>query len=327
MKNILFVGDCRSNAGPANVNKELIPHLGDQYVFLQAKKSYIRMAELACKLRGSSVLVVSGVSRIGTVAMKLAKVLGVRSVYMMHGCAAYEEELNGSSEKSAVMIRRESQILENADLLLPVSARFSQWVKERYPQYAHKTQYLYNGLQKPDFQLPQEPKIPGRIVSAGGDRNSKNNAVLCQAVEGMHGEATLAVCGKIHNPAGIVPGQHTWYQDLIPQEDFYRELNRAELFVLNSVFEPFSLSVTDALNCGCSVLVSDRAGIADLLELEEADVIRDPMDAAEIQQKIQYLLQHPNQKRIASRLDYDAWSYEKQAQKLTDLCIRLTEKI
>ncbi len=320
MKKILFIGDLKSNAGPANVNKALLPYLGEQYVFLTAKSSYTRMAELVFKLLGCSVLVVSGISRLGAAAVKVARFTGVKTVYIMHGCAEYESELNGSSSADSLMVEREREIMRRADLLLPVSASFADWVRARYTQYADKTRHLYNGIVRPESLPEHREKTRGLIVSAGGDRPTKNNASLALAVEQMQGEAALTVCGKLHHPQKLTARKNVKYTDLIPQSEFFAELCRAEVFVLNSVFEPFSLSVTDALACGCSVLISDRAGIADILDLRECDLIRDPNNTAEIAEKLRYLLQDPNCERISSALDFDAYSCAKQAERLTAFC-------
>lgn len=71
-------------------------------------------------------------------------------------------------------------------------------------------------------------------------------------------------------------------------------MQKSELYILNSVYEPFALSVYDALLCGCSVLITNVAGALELLNVTEHDVIFDPMDENEIANKIDYLLEKRN---------------------------------
>ena len=128
MKKFLFVGDTNGNTGPANVNKGIVANLS--YAFCIADsvnkvKKYINafIGVVRCK-----VIVVSGMSKVGVCAIKLAKLLNKKTVYIMHGCYEMECALNESAvdENSLQM---EQYILHSVDLLLPVSERYSQITK------------------------------------------------------------------------------------------------------------------------------------------------------------------------------------------------------
>ena len=113
---------------------------------------------------------------------------------------------------------------------------------------------------------------------------------------------------------------------MVPQKQLYEEMMKSELYVLNSVYEPFALSVFDALLCGCSILVTNVAGALELLNVTEHDVIYDPMDKDEIAEKIEYLLQHPNNERLMKKLDFDKISYEAEVKRLEQFCEMLCQK-
>lgn len=320
---ILFVGDHHSNAGPANVNKQIIENLTEEYHILKASNLPSKIVELFWEMNSSDVLVLSGITKIGMAALKLAKLMKIKSIYMMHGCAEYEVKMNGREPNSQLLVRREKEILKAVDLILPVSRRFSDWVKKNYPQYKNKIQYLFNGVEQPEKVDFHGERLQNRVIAVGADRATKNNSVLCEAVEELGGFAKLIICGKIHSQDSLSYSPNIQYLDLIPQKEFYLELCKSNLFVLNSTFEPFSLSVIDALNCGCSILVSNDAGIVDLLELKDTDIIFDPNDKKEIQTKIQYLLANPNNSRIVSCLDYKSLSYQKRVEELTSYCEKI----
>ena len=147
MKKFLFVGGTNGNTGPANVNKGIVANLSDAFCIADSVnkvKKYINafIGVVRCK-----VIVVSGMSKVGVCAIKLAKLLNKKTVYIMHGCYEMECALNESAvdENSLQM---EQYILHSVDLLLPVSERYSQIIQEKYPFCKGKTAYLHNGVEK-----------------------------------------------------------------------------------------------------------------------------------------------------------------------------------
>lgn len=265
----------------------------------------------------SDGLVVSGVSRQGCLLAGFAGLLGKPVVYIMHGSAARE----AAWYPAPAAVKQEAYLMEKASLLLPVSKKFRDWVRETYPRYAEKTQYLYSGIER--LAVSPCEKLPGSIAAAGGDGGIKANAVVARAVEAMEGRASLTVFGPVHREH---PGCHVRYAGRLPQQEFLRELTRTELFVLNSRFESFSLSTIEALLQGCSVLVSENAGVAEVLALREEDMIHDPLDAGEVEKKIAHLLAYPNHDRLLASLDLEELSWESSAEKLERLCRELTKE-
>lgn len=316
---ILFCGDAVGNSGPGNVNKEIVKNLNSRFLYANWKNKYLHMLQLCFLLLRSRVVVVSGVSRKGALLFRLAGLLGKRKVYLMHGCAAWEIHINQIT-LSEKILAQERYLLEHSDLILAVSHRYALWFRQQYPQYAHKVSHLTLGvsLDVPDFS--DVPKVKGHVAAVGGMRKLKNNSIVADVVESMNGRASLVVYGM---PAVATGHRHTLCKGHIPHDQFLKGLAEAELFVLNSLLESFSLAAIEALLCGCSVLISQVAGVTDLLTLEESDIIRDPNDKEELTRKIAYLLEHPNNQRILSRLDLQAHTYEKCVQRLENLCIDL----
>lgn len=323
---ILFGGETNGNGGPPNVNKGFVQNLTKRFVYLRSRNRYLKYIEPLCKSLFCNVLVASGVSRIACMLVGLAKLFGKKSVYIMHGCAEYETVVN-KQEHVESFLRQEKYLLEHADLILPVSERFMKWAQSRYPQYAGKMNYLYNGIDCTALKdLPSRPKKPGTIVAVGADRGVKNNMPLALAVEALAGEADLEIYGTIYHGVPNNDFRHVKYLDKLSHDAFLEKLGETELFVLNSIFESYGLSVIEALACGCSILVSEIAGVTGILALEESDIIRDPMDTEALQRKIRYLQQNPNNKRILSQLNMEEWSYGKAVERLEQLCWKLVNK-
>lgn len=319
---ILFWGDTRENAGPMNINKGIVKNLSARFRYVPAQGKYRKMAMGLLYLMTSDALVVSGISKQGGILVAAAKLLRRPSVYIMHGCAVYENRLNNRhhTEKSEKL---EAYILENAKLILPVSKKFMHWVHQYYPQYSHKTEYLFNGIDQSVFdKAVSAPKQPGSVVAMGGLRIEKNNIPVIEAVEKLDGRAVLSVFGVPQN--GEMPvKQYSHFVPKVSQPEFLSILAQSQLFVLNSIYETFGISVTEALACGCSVLISEIVGSTDLFALEETDIIHDPMDTEEIRRKIEYLLEHPNNERILSTFNIDEWSFAKMVERLEKRCANL----
>ena len=85
------------------------------------------------------------------------------------------------------------------------------------------------------------------------------------------------------------------------------------------------MTIFDALNSGCSILISDKAGATDLLDLQEMDIIYNPLDKEEIKEKLLYLLDNPNNERILAGLDYEELSFSKSVKKIQEYCEMLLE--
>ena len=322
MKKYLFVGCTNGNTGPANVNKGIVANLSDAFCIADSENKVKKYTDAFLGVVRCKVVVVSGMSKVGVYAIKLAKLLNKKTVYIMHGCYEIETALNESAiDENSLQMER--YILHTVDLLLPVSKRYSQIIQEKYPFCKEKTAYLHNGVEKINLECGKVQREKGRITAVGGDRKLKNNVTIARAMSRVNDDSILSVYGHLYHPYDLPKGNNIEYVGLVPQEQLYKEMMRSELFVLNSTIESFGLTVFDALQCGCSVLVSNAAGALDLLDVKENDVIFDPMNENEIASKIDYLLANPNNARLVSSLDFDRISYQAEVEKLENYCNRL----
>lgn len=322
MKKYLFVGCTNGNTGPANVNKGIVANLSDAFCIADSENKVKKYTDAFLGVVRCKVVVVSGMSKVGVYAIKLAKLLNKKTVYIMHGCYEIETALNESAiDENSLQMER--YILHTVDLLLPVSKRYSQIIQEKYPFCKEKTAYLHNGVEKINLECGKVQREKGRIIAVGGDRKLKNNVTIARAMSRVNDDSILSVYGHLYHPYDLPKGNNIEYVGLVPQEQLYKEMMRSELFVLNSTIESFGLTVFDALQCGCSVLVSNAAGALDLLDVKENDVIFDPMNENEIASKIDYLLTNPNNARLVSSLDFDRISYQAEVEKLENYCNRL----
>lgn len=326
MKRYVFVGDYVANNGPANVNKGIIKNLTQNFDYVKCSNKYLKVAEIILKISFCDVVVVSGVSLYTYISLKIASLLHKKKIYIMHGCYEIESALNETAidEKSLQM---EKYILHSVDLLLPVSKRYGQVIQEKYPFCKGKTAYLHNGVDKVSMECEDCMREKGRVIAVGGDRKLKNNITVAKAMNKLDDTKVLMVYGHLYHPESLPKGDNIEFKGLVPQKQLYEEMQKSELFVLNSTFESFGLTVFDALQCGCSVLVSNIAGALDILNTTQHDVIYNPMDEDEVAEKIDYLLQNPNNSRLVKGLDFEKISYKAEVERLEQFCRKLSGKV
>lgn len=322
MQKYLFQGNIMGNTGPTNVNKGLVCNLSDSFYVIHSKNKILKYLETVVKVMACKVVVVSGLSKMAMYTVKLAKVLKKKSIYIMHGCCELEALYNEWPVDENIL-KMEKYLLKNVDLILPVSKRYSEIIKQKYSDYEDKIEYIYNGVDKLEQNFDGFNRKKGHIIAVGGDRKLKNNVIVAKAMKKIEENSVLSVYGYIYNPDELPKGTNMKFKGLVSQEQLYRELMQSEIFVLNSIYEPFGLTVFDALKCGCSILVSNVVGALELLDTTEEDIIFNPMDENEIASKIKYLLKNPNNERLISKLDFEKISFKAEAIKLEEFCRKI----
>ena len=60
--------------------------------------------------------------------MRIGKLFGRKSAYLMHGAVEYENSINHAENEQ--MAHDERRMMEMADLILAVSRQFENWLKE-----------------------------------------------------------------------------------------------------------------------------------------------------------------------------------------------------
>ncbi|MHB8128923.1 MAG: glycosyltransferase family 4 protein [Mobilitalea sp.] len=328
---ILFIGDYDANNGPSNVNKNILKYLKINHNYIIGKNKFIQVSETIWKIICSDIIVCSGITTIGRLGIRFTKLLGKKTIYIMHGCLEYENKINelGLSDKK---IKNEKSILYTADLILGVSETYMNWLKNRFPIYKDKIYYLTNGLEQVDFNILKEKTFKYQVVVMGGDRIQKNNIQVCEAVEKLNkkgiGEFCTLIFGRISSSTNVFKKYpHATYKGQVSQKELYDYLAQSDIFVLNSDVESFGLSVVDALNCNCNILISKNAGICSALELNKNDLIYCTKDIDEIADKIIDIINNPNFMRIKKTIDYDNLSWEKVSIRLEKIAKALSNNL
>lgn len=347
---VFIVGDYKTGTGPANVTKEYIRCFPKGTLFQKMTGKISRVPELLVKTAMCDCILFSGYSAQNVLGIKFAKLFKKKTAYLVHGAITHENKINDN--ENLKMSDIEEKTLKDADLLLAVSEKFSEWMKAQYPQYNAKIDYVTNGV---DFEYLRslsmeysdntnnadddkaaadsvDERDAGLILSVGGGMPRKEIIHICEAISIYNSnhpdkELTLAVIGADGRDTEAIKNYpFVDYLGMVPakkKEELYRKAN---VFIQNSCFETFGLAVFEALMSGCSVLTSNVAGALDLLkDADDADIIYDYRDAKEIEAKIEYLLDNPNCDRLKNMIDEGSSTWEKRSVELLNKLSELTK--
>lgn len=319
-KRIFFAGQHWGENGPSEVNKNIVANLPNDVARLSIKNRYLMRIECLLKILWCKVLILSAIGH-KQYEIKLAKWLGCRIIYIMHGFAA---------DDSPFVHKMERQLLPHVDKILCVSSPFCQLAKKRFPQYAGKMEVLTNGVawEKIEKEITNGDikRDDNEIILIGGGREIKRNLIVCKAIEQINMEKGISLHVSVYGAYNeeddsprIKEISCVTYHDLIPHAELLKKYKAARLFIQNSRIEPFGLAVVEAIIGGCDVLLSKNVGAIDIIpDIQPMDIINDFTDINEIQEKIAYLLEHPNNHRIIHSINRENTSLKKAAERLLE---------
>lgn len=338
MIKLFIAGDYWSGTGPANVTKSLIQGNNPCILYQKTKNKLLRIIEIIMKTLRSDAVVYSAFSVQNLWGFAIAKSFHRPSFYLMHGSIDYESFLNGEPQPD--MVKQEASMLNAADFILAVSTPFEQWLKQRYPQYCHKIYTLTNGIDWNQLNHERQSntdksliapkklpaKVPEQILSIGGGMPRKNILSICKAIAYIYQNnpdcaIKLIVLGSDGNDSAAIRSYpFVEYRGLVSHEEALSCMASSSLFIQNSSFETFGLAPVEALLQGCSLLLSSSVGASSIMaNLQEHDIINYPENSQELQEKILFVLQHPNDKRLLKGIDRDSTSIEYRQQELLTL--------
>ena len=329
---IFLAGDSVTGTGPANVTKYYIKELPPGTLYQKIRNKLLRAVEIVIDTVRADVVVYSGYSKQNILGLNIAKKLGKPSAYIMHGCVEYENGIN--LEPDEEMNRVERKTLSLADAVFAVSAPFCEWLKEYYPMYADKFDYVTNGIDTDLIHNANERTGYDRhmIFTIGGGMPRKKIKHICEAVAKLRKEYDpemyLCVIGdKGADSEEIDAYDFVKDMGIVTFEEGVALFKKTALFIQNSCFETFGLAPIEALVCGCPVLCSKQVGALSLIkDLRDTDVIERYDDPCEIAEKIRFNLENSNAKRLVADLEWESNSWKVRSRELVSKLSRLVSK-
>lgn len=322
-RHILFAGNYWINTGPSIVNKNLVNNLPPEILRLKSRNLIALMFECLWKMAKSRIVIFSSMSNFDYFRILLAKLFQNKIVYIMHGCLELEFKANKANNRIGLV--NERLMLKNADKILCVSKQYRDLMSLQYPMYSNKMDVLSNGIDWQSYsKLTCRRERKRQIILIGGGRVTKRNLQVCKAVERInHNTAEIVnviVYGnymQCDDSDEIAAFSFVEFYDILPHDLFLEKLQESQLFIQNSDLESFSIGLIEAVACGCDILFSKNVGAREVFgEIQSEDQIENPLDINEIEEKIRYILEHSNNKRLLCSIDKKSTSIETAGQKL-----------
>lgn len=322
MKRIFFSSTYYTENGPSEVNRNLVENFpkGEVCVLASHNRFLIRL-ETIIKIIFCKVVIISAIGQ-KDYEVRLAIFLRKKIIYIMHGFA---------EDDSEYLKARQDFLLPKVDLILCVSNLFKQQVLTRYPDFKDKLDILYNGIAWERIQSIitgiSTKRNNKEIILIGGGRPIKNNLTVCRAIKLLNETSDVnlhvTVYGNYNDndeSRAIAEYDFVSFAGIIPHEKLLTRLCSANLLVQASFSESFGLAVVEALACGCNIIVSQFVGAIGIIPaIEKDDIIQDPDDIKEIAERIQHVLQFPNNKRLIKSIDKNKTSLAAASIKLVNI--------
>lgn len=325
---IFFVGDFVLNTGPGIANKMMRRGLGKNknYLYSDAKNKFTRVLEIIYKTIIADCVCFCSSSKANIIGIKLAKLFKKKTFYIMHGYLAHEYKINNETIDESELkqiIEYERYVFANVDKVFCVSKKIMNYMKKAEPEFAEKFTYNFNGV---DFDYIEEQtqkynveRQHNQILSIGGGMRRKNNLTVCKAIDYLNREKKMdlkfVVVGLPYtDKEEICKYDFVTYYDYLPYEKVLELMSESKLYIQNSSFETFGLSVIEAVISGCNLLISDSVGAVDAITtITEKEIIYNTNDMHEIASKIEYVLQNDNAERLKIGLNKKEISYKNSA--------------
>lgn len=324
-KCIFFAGQYRGENGPAEVNKNIVAFLPNYVARLRSRNRYLMRLEVLCKICWCDVIILSAIGH-KPYEIRLARFLKRKIIYIMHGFA---------EDDSPFLHKMETCLLPYVDKILCVSTPFCQLAQKRFPQCSDKMEVLTNGIAwgkiEKEFIGKNIKRENHEVILIGGGREIKRNLIVCEAIEQINREKGIHLHVSVYgeyieedDSPRIKKIPCVTYYGLIPHNELLKKYKMSRLFVQNSRIEAFGLAVVEAIIGGCDILLSKNVGAIDVISsIQPMDIINDFEDIKEIQEKIIYILEHPNNSRIIHGIDRENSSPKKAVEKLLEIAERV----
>jgi mannosylfructose-phosphate synthase len=284
--------------------EELFPHLDE---FVENMSSYMDQNDLRYDLIHSHYW------DAGYIGMKMAERLQVPSIYTAHSLGAWKkEQMGGDPEEMerefnfTERIKWEHVIFDNATAQTVTTLDGQETYKRLYDFESENMVIIPPGVDTKRFRplrSGEEDKaldVPGRFVFALSRIDSnKGLDFLIRAFERIKSEtdAHLVIGGGSKNPKphevqvknellDIVRAfdlrDRVTFTGYVPDELLDPYYRQCEVFVLPSKYEPFGMTVLEAMACGTAVIATKLGGIRHVLTDEQDSLLVDPSDPKQL---------------------------------------------
>lgn len=206
------------------------------------------------------------------------------------------------------------QILKRTEVIIAGSKNTKNDILKYFPNLKNKIIVIYAAADKSFRKIKNLEKVKRKyklgfpfIFSLGILNPRKNLTTLIKAFSklktqglkhklviggprGWQFENTLQQAHDLTKKGEII------FTGFIPLKDLPSFYNLADLFIFPSLYEGFGIPILEAMACGCPVITSNISSLPEVAG-NASLFINDPLDADEIAERINEILNYPNLKK------------------------------
>jgi len=273
---VLYVGDIIKLNGPSMVDFNIFNHVKPAMIYFSQSNDFTSLALDIKNFLKCDVIHVSGVSAKGALFFVLSVFLFKRRFFLMHSSLHIEKKIKNIKIKRYFF---EIILVFLSTKIICVSNVLRADVSKIYSRNKNKIKVIPNGLSLPKKIIKNKSSSSGtlNILCVGGGRPEKGILKVCESVEFLIKKNGL-------NIDLIILGEEGEDSKLINNYDFVKNkgfvsydellgyLNHSHIFIQNSLFESFSLSLFDALINSSYCIVSENVGAIEYLDKIDSDM-------------------------------------------------------
>jgi len=207
------------------------------------------------------------------------------------------------------------QVSKYAAATVAVSNTMEREMKRRFPEANSLTIYNGGGFEDLNHDVLEKPSLKDGIIRVFCCANfypRKGIPLLIQAFDQVAGDfpnisLRIAGSGPDQHQIVLTNSQNRSAIQLLGalnKADVKTEMAVADIFALTGWAEPFGVVFLEAMSAGCALLLSEDAGVAEILEHQKTAWFIKPRDKDSIVSGLRHLLGHPDQMRSSGRNAY-----------------------
>lgn len=309
---VLYIGDFIKMNGPSMVDINLTKKLDDNMEHLKREQINKNIdLHFFKKILKSESIHVSGVSIKGMLGLILGRILFRKTFLTMHG--ALKEEKNYRKIGFCRFIIERIEMFFS-DKIIAVSKKHKELIEKKYLINYNKLCYINNGIDL-ELSMKNYSKNKFYVFSVGGGRREKNILNLCKAIELINNEKiVLFVAGEEGEDSESIE-KYDFVQNLgfISHVDVIKHMEKSNIFVQISEYEPFGLAPLEALMCKCNLILSNKIGMLSIFEKIPKYSVWDLKSIEDLKELIQIRLTQDNYHEFLKNLNFKSLSWDSVA--------------
>ncbi|WP_255547170.1 glycosyltransferase family 4 protein [Moritella sp. 36] len=222
---------------------------------------------------------------IGCLFLILGKIFRKKITFTMHGTLTIEKRFRNIAKYRLFF---EYLLVNYSHKVVTVSNRLGKSVAKLYKIEPDRIKAIPNGVLPPLKTDIKQNFKSNDIICIGGGRPEKRILSVCNAVNKIIKDENIKLNIKVFGEDGkdtelIKKFDFVEYCGFVSHEQLLSELDDSLIFIQFSLYEPFCLSLFDAINSKCKIILSSEIGAIDYLTLNDSNsisIVREPDDLA-----------------------------------------------